>query len=177
MRLRYGALYVRLVLWRASALVATAALGVLSAVGVSGCGGGEGSTALSTRLDETRLILTLTIGSTTAERTTPTRPTTTTRPTTPTATRTTPSPPTVTRTVATTTVSVTQSETTVVAPIAPVTTVVTTTAVVAVAETTEPESTQWGWISFGILAAAVIVAGIVWWLRGRHDRGAPPVGP
>lgn len=153
--------YRRLVLRRGAALVATAALGALTAVGVSGCGGD--TAALSTRLDETRLLLTLTIGSTTAEGTTSTRPTT------PTATRTTPSPPTVTRTVATTTVSLTQSETTVVAPIAPVTTVVTTTAVVAVAETTEQESTQWGWIAFGILAAAVIVAGIVLWRRSARQ--------
>jgi hypothetical protein len=155
--------YRRLVLRRGAALVATAALGALSAVGVSGCGGGGDTAALSTRLDETRLLLTLTIGSTTAEGTTSTRPTT------PTATRTTPSPPTVTRTVATTTVSLTQSETTVVAPIASVTTVVTTTAVVAVAETTEQESTQWGWIAFGILAAAVIVAGIVLWRRSARQ--------
>lgn len=164
--------YVRLVLPRAAALVVTAVLGLLSALGVSGCGGGEGSAALSTRLAETRLLLTLTIGSTTAERTT-----TPARPTTPTVTRTTPSPPTVTTTVATTTLPAAPPQTTVVVQPAPVTTVVTTTAAVAVTTTETAESTQWGWIAFAILATAVIVAGIAWWLRGRHGRGAPPVAP
>jgi hypothetical protein len=46
----------------------------------------------------------------------------------------------------------------------------------------ETSSTQWGWIAFGILAAAVLVTGLVWWLRKRgsapSDGGsAPPVGP
>jgi len=34
----------------------------------------------------------------------------------------------------------------------------------------ETESTtQWGWIAFGILAAAVLIGGIVWWIRRRHN--------
>ena len=46
----------------------------------------------------------------------------------------------------------------------------------------ETSGTQWGWIAFGVLAAAVLVGGLVWWLRKRHsaptDGGsAPPVGP
>jgi threonine/homoserine/homoserine lactone efflux protein len=45
----------------------------------------------------------------------------------------------------------------------------------------DSSSTQWGWIAFGILAAAVLVIGLVWWLRKRGsaptDGGpAPPVG-
>jgi cobalamin biosynthesis Mg chelatase CobN len=47
----------------------------------------------------------------------------------------------------------------------------------AVAATTQTEAstdtTDWGWIAFAILAAVVLVGGLVWWLRGRHDRSAP----
>ena len=35
----------------------------------------------------------------------------------------------------------------------------------AAASSTEDSDTQWGWIAFGILAAAVIVFGIVWLVR------------
>ena len=42
-------------------------------------------------------------------------------------------------------------------------------AVVGAAAANQESSTQWGWIAFGILAAAVIVFGIVWWVRRpRH---------
>jgi hypothetical protein len=46
----------------------------------------------------------------------------------------------------------------------------------------ETSSTQWGWIAFGVLAAAVLVGGFVWLLRRRHstptDGGsAPPLSP
>jgi cobalamin biosynthesis Mg chelatase CobN len=43
------------------------------------------------------------------------------------------------------------------------------------AENTESD-TQWGWIAFGILAAAVLIFGVVWWYRSRHkgSPGAPP---
>jgi hypothetical protein len=32
-------------------------------------------------------------------------------------------------------------------------------------------STEWGWVAFAILAAAVGVGGIVWWVRKRSARG------
>ncbi len=39
----------------------------------------------------------------------------------------------------------------------------------AAASTSDESSTQWGWIAFGILAAAVIIFGIVWYARrSRH---------
>jgi hypothetical protein len=50
-----------------------------------------------------------------------------------------------------------------------------------VATSQEPgEETPWGWIAFGILAAAVIIFGIVWWLHRRNsgnggDDTAPPL--
>jgi crotonobetainyl-CoA:carnitine CoA-transferase CaiB-like acyl-CoA transferase len=43
----------------------------------------------------------------------------------------------------------------------------------AVASQPEEESTPWGWIAFGILAAAVLVFAIVWLLRRKHDDGTP----
>jgi len=40
----------------------------------------------------------------------------------------------------------------------------------------EPESTDWGWVAFAILAFGLLVGGLVWWWRGRHkdkSAGAP----
>ena len=43
----------------------------------------------------------------------------------------------------------------------------------AAAATTDDESdTQWGWIAFGILAAAVLVFGIVWLVRRSRHTGS-----
>jgi cobalamin biosynthesis Mg chelatase CobN len=62
----------------------------------------------------------------------------------------------------------------------PVTITATTTAVspaaaaaagaaVATQQEDEESTTQWGWIAFGILALAVIVFAIVWWIRRRQS--------
>ena len=75
--------------------------------------------------------------------------------------------------------TVTETETQTVTETAPqaVTTTVTTTtgvppaaaaaagAAVASDEDDGLTSSEWGWIAFGVLAAAVVVFGIVWWLR------------
>jgi hypothetical protein len=34
-------------------------------------------------------------------------------------------------------------------------------------------SSEWGWICFGVLAAAVAIFGIVWWWRRRSGTGPP----
>jgi hypothetical protein len=48
-------------------------------------------------------------------------------------------------------------------------------AAVATANQEEPaEETPWGWIAFGILAAAVLIGGVVWWLRRRSARKEQP---
>jgi hypothetical protein len=44
-------------------------------------------------------------------------------------------------------------------------------------ETASTESTQWGWIAFAILALAVIVGGLVYWLRSRNGKTPPPAAP
>jgi cytoskeletal protein RodZ len=44
-------------------------------------------------------------------------------------------------------------------------------------ETGSTDSTQWGWIVFAILALAVIVGGLVYWLRGRGGKPPPPATP
>ena len=46
-------------------------------------------------------------------------------------------------------------------------------------EDDELGSSEWGWIAFGVLALAVAVGGVVWWLRKRSsakktDGGVPP---
>lgn len=44
-------------------------------------------------------------------------------------------------------------------------------AAVSSQETEEAESsTPWGWVAFGILAAGVVIFGLVWWLRRRSAR-------
>jgi cobalamin biosynthesis Mg chelatase CobN len=53
-------------------------------------------------------------------------------------------------------------------------------AAAAAASNDEESSTDWGWVAFGILAGAVLIFGVVWWLRRRHARNgdggdAPPV--
>jgi hypothetical protein len=50
-----------------------------------------------------------------------------------------------------------------------------------VASSQEPtEETPWGWIAFGILAAAVVIGGLVWSWRRRSarkkDGQSPPPG-
>jgi hypothetical protein len=37
----------------------------------------------------------------------------------------------------------------------------------------QSSSVDWGWVAFGVLAFGLFVGGIVWWLRGRHDRCRP----
>jgi len=44
----------------------------------------------------------------------------------------------------------------------------TVTLVPATTSETESSSTDWGWVAFGILAAAVIGGGTVLWVRKRH---------
>ena len=46
----------------------------------------------------------------------------------------------------------------------------------AAGQTEETESTPWGWIAFGILAAGVVIFAIVWLVRRKHD-DAPPSAP
>jgi hypothetical protein len=103
----------------------------------------------------------------------------------------------VTQTLPTKTVTVTETHTlpvtTVTLPATtetlPATTVTTTTsssaaaaaAGAAVASSQEPtEETPWGWIAFGILAAAVVIGGLVWSWRRRSarkkDGQSPPPG-
>jgi hypothetical protein len=43
-------------------------------------------------------------------------------------------------------------------------------AAAATATQEEPESTDWGWVAFAILAFAVLAGGLAWWWRGRRDR-------
>lgn len=38
-------------------------------------------------------------------------------------------------------------------------------------------SVDWGWVAFGVLAFGLLVGGIVWWWRGRHDPQAPTPSP
>ena len=46
----------------------------------------------------------------------------------------------------------------------------------AASQSEETESTPWGWIAFGILAAGVVIFAIVWLVRRKHD-DAPPSAP
>ena len=41
---------------------------------------------------------------------------------------------------------------------------------------TSDDSTDWGWVAFGVLAFGLVVGGVVWWWRGRHQKrdAAPP---
>ncbi len=84
-----------------------------------------------------------------------------------------------------TTVTVTETETQTVTEAAQaVTTTVTTTegvppaaaaaagAAVASDEDDGLTSSEWGWIAFGVLAVAVVVGGIAWWLRRRSSAKA-----
>jgi hypothetical protein len=177
-------------------LGALGVLGFVAAFALSSCGGGSGS-ALGTRTGITRTLptsSTRTTATRTAEATTTEAVTTV-----PTVTETggvtvTETTPTETRirteTAPAETVTVVQTETAVAQPPPPPPPPPTTTAgvnpaaaaaagaAVAQKNAEQPSSTDWGWIAFGILAATVLVGGIVWWLRSRSakKRGgdAPP---
>jgi hypothetical protein len=79
-----------------------------------------------------------------------------------------------------------QTQTHVVVPTTVVTTTngVNTTAVVAAgaaaaaaaSQQEEPESTPWGWVAFGILAAGLAGVGIFWLVRRGHDKEPPGSG-
>jgi hypothetical protein len=73
-------------------------------------------------------------------------------------------------------------------PVTPATTLSSTTTVVntgaavvagaagakaAASQSEETESTPWGWIAFGILAAGVVTFAIVWLVRRNRDDGSP----
>ncbi len=47
-------------------------------------------------------------------------------------------------------------------------------AAAAASQNEEPESTPWGWVAFGILAAALAGVGIFWLVR-RRDNDKPSV--
>jgi len=147
------------------ALLAVPTLMVLGAF-LAGCsgGGGEASTVLtgtSTRSS--------TVTRTQATRPTSTLPERTVTETTPAETVTTQPPRTATivptaTTVHTQTQAVTLAQTTTVVNV----TVASPETTAAAPADATPTSTQWGWIAFGILAAAVVVTGIVVWLRKRR---------
>jgi hypothetical protein len=42
-------------------------------------------------------------------------------------------------------------------------------AAAAASQNEEPESTPWGWVAFGILAAGLAGVGIFWLVRRRQD--------
>ena len=76
-----------------------------------------------------------------------------------------------------------QTKTEVVVPATVVTTTTTTsggvntTAVIAAgaaaaaaSQNEEPESTPWGWVAFGILAAGLAGVGVFWFVRRRNDK-------
>jgi ABC-type branched-subunit amino acid transport system permease subunit len=43
-------------------------------------------------------------------------------------------------------------------------------AAAAASQEEEPESTPWGWVAFGILAAGVVGVAVFWLVRRRHDK-------
>jgi high-affinity Fe2+/Pb2+ permease len=43
-------------------------------------------------------------------------------------------------------------------------------AAAAASQNEEPESTPWGWVAFGILAAGLAGVGIFWLVRRRQDK-------
>jgi cobalamin biosynthesis Mg chelatase CobN len=180
-------------------------IAAVSAVVLAGCGQGAGGvtrTGTITRTTPTLPAATRTEGggpATTAPATTaPTIPATTTPATTTrtqpatTIATTTPKPATTNHVTVTLTQiqTQTQTKTQAVAPITVATTTtsgVNTTAVVAAgaaaaaaSQNEQPEeSTPWGWVAFGILAAALAGVGVYWLVRGRHKQppgadGAPP---
>src|SRR3954452_12028298 len=168
-----------------------AAFALLVVVLLAGCRGGGSGDNLAVPTNVTSTLPTAT--RTTPSRTVPTVPATTapvtTEPEPATTTATEPERPavTVTRPAPTTTaITVTNTETQTATVAAPVTTPTTTEGVkpgaavavgAAAASSDDSESsTDWGWIAFGILAVAVLAAGIVWWVR-RRRRSTPPTSP
>ena len=166
-------------------------LGIVAAVVLAGCGSGGGG-ALPTTRTATLPGLTRPVTETTAEggtETTITLETTSEAPVVPPVTVT-ETFPAVTETLPPRTVTVTQTTTqpattetlpattetfpptTVTTPaVNPAAAAAAGAAVVSSQETEEAESsTPWGWIAFGILAAAVVIFGLVWWLRRRPTR-------
>ena len=143
--------YGRGLTFRTGILPAAAALS-MSAFGLSGCGSNQA--AMSTGASSTRTAPTRTAaGSTaTAAQAASTSDAATTTARTPVS-ATTPTPE---------TVISTQTQTEKVVHEATVTLVPATTS------ETESSSTDWGWVAFGILAAAVIGGGTVLWVRKRH---------
>jgi len=164
---------------------------VLFAAGLAaGCGaGGAGTDTIGSSVIRTRPTVT---------RTGPAAPATTVATTTqPATTEAAPPPPStviVTSTQpATVTLTHTQTEThtqtkTETIATAPATTHATTTTVVSTgaavvagaagaaavaSQSQETESTPWGWIAFGILAAGIVIFAIVWLVRRKHDDGSP----
>ncbi|HEX4520943.1 MAG TPA: hypothetical protein VH063_15290 [Gaiellaceae bacterium] len=92
----------------------------------------------------------------------------------PETTETTESTPTETTTETTTTTPETTTETTT-TETTPTNTIGTGGAVIVGAKAAESSSSsdEWGWIAFGILAACVVVFGIVWFVRRHRHRAAP----
>jgi cobalamin biosynthesis Mg chelatase CobN len=173
--------------------VTAGVLGIAVAVATAGCGGNGGlSTAITSSLPgltRTTAATTPPTGSETLTGT-PIEPTTE-APAGPPVTVT-ETLPAVTETLPSRTVTVTETETLpVVTQTLPATTqtlpaatVVTTTvnpaaaaaagaAVASSQEEEEASSTPWGWIAFGILAAAVAIGALVWWWRMRPARKPP----
>ena len=168
-------------------------LGVVAALAIAGCGSGGGALTTvrtSTRPTVSHPIATTTEGETAVTLTFTDQTTTEEAPVVPPVTVT-ETFPAVTETLPASTVTViktqtqTQPVTTETLPATtetlPATTVTTTAvnpaaaaaagAAVATANQAEPaEETPWGWIAFGILAAAVLIGGLVWWLRKRAER-------
>ena len=178
---------------KALVLYAVAAmLGVLAAVAITGCGGSPsaiGSGASVTRSTPTRTINIKTQPATSESNATPTPPAATTPPT-----QTTTSAPQPTTAPPTAQVTITRGETqtativqtTTVTPAPPATSTESSgvnpaaAAAAAAASNDEESSTDWGWVAFGILAGAVLIFGVVWWIRRRHAKNgdggdAPPV--
>jgi cobalamin biosynthesis Mg chelatase CobN len=165
-------------------------LGIAVAVGTAGCGSGGGGALPTTRTStlpgltrpattsppegETQTTVTL---ATTSEA--PVVPPVTVTETFPAATETLPARTvTVTKTTTQPATTETLPATTETLPAATITTTAVNPAAAAAAgaavASSQPEesSTPWGWIAFAILAAAVVIGGLVWWLRSRSARKA-----
>jgi F0F1-type ATP synthase membrane subunit c/vacuolar-type H+-ATPase subunit K len=124
--------------------------------GLAGCGNGGGQVSRATDAAATRPEVTATLPertqpATTSATTAPTPPETLTREETQTA-------------VVTHTSTVSSTVTTGVSS----GTVAVAGAAVATQQADTSDETDWGWIAFALLAAAVAIFGIVWWVRKRH---------
>jgi hypothetical protein len=168
-------------------ILAASGIAFVSAVALAGCGQGAG---LPTRTGTVGTITrTLPAATRTGGVTTTAREPTTASTTTAATEATRPTVTTTTQHATTTSVTLTQIQTTlhvqtkteVVVPTTVVTTTtaggVNTTAVVAAgaaaaaaSQKEEPQSTPWGWVAFGILAAGLAGVGIFWFVRRRQDK-------